>query len=97
MYPMINRTVYCLFRARLDGDGYAHWNFVAVSDDIATLQTIVAEEVVKHEGRIHSFNSGLMTVANNYTIVANTKDVKADSEHLFDDAFGFVIQQEHLK
>jgi hypothetical protein len=89
-------VVYCLFKAQLDGDGYVHWNFVAVSANVATLQTIVAEEVVNHPGRIHSFHSGLMTAANNYTIVANTKDVQTDKEHLFGDAFGFVIQQEKL-
>ena len=89
-------TVYCLFKAQLDGDGYVHWNFVAVSVDISALQEIVAEEIINHQGPIRSFHPGLMTASNNYTIVANTREVHANMEHLLDESFGFIIQPEKL-
>jgi hypothetical protein len=93
---LANLTVYCLFKAQLDGDGYVHWNFVAVSDNIAALHEIVSEEIINHQGPIRSLHPGMMTAANNYTIVANTREVHANIEHLLDEAFGFVIQQEKL-
>lgn len=89
-------SVFVLFRAQLDADGYVHWKFVAVSADLNSLHAIVAEEIIKHPGRIVSLHPGVMTAANNYTIVSTTNTENFSTKHIFGDCVGFIIQPEKL-
>ncbi len=89
-------TVYVLFRAVLDPDGFVQWNFVAVARSVPPLEGMVAERIRNHQGKIVSFCPSRMTDLNNYTVIGDTKDVQSGVEHLSQDVLGFVIQSTTL-
>jgi len=92
-------TVYCVFEAIGDGDGYPHWNLCFVANSLERAQEILAKPAWKRIDISPAHSS--MTAENRYTFIGTRDecfegyDLEAHTSS--DDIAGFVIEAQALQ